>query len=71
MSRTQFDELKAEGESVTRAIAALMDRASEDPEIQTLIARHQAWVDQFYHTLADLYRGLGLPYTEHGEFKAY
>ncbi len=70
MSKAQWQGVKAEGDAVTQLIADLADRAPEDPEVQTLIARHHAWIENFYPASADVYRGLGQMYAEHEEFKA-
>jgi len=71
MSRTQWNDLKAEGETVTRALAALMDKAPGHLEVQQLIARHYAMMEQFYPVSAEIYRGLGQLYVEHKEFRAH
>jgi hypothetical protein len=71
MSKAQWKALKEEGEQVTRAIAAVMDEAPDDPNVQALIARHHAMIDQFYACSAEMYRGLGQLYVTHDEFRAY
>jgi DNA-binding transcriptional MerR regulator len=71
MSRAQWHELKAEDETVTRALAALMDKAPGHLAVQQLIARHHAMMEQFYPVSAEIYRGLGQLYVEHQEFRAY
>ena len=71
MSKAQWNALKQEGDDVTRQIAALADRAPGDPEVQELIARHHAMIEQFYPASADVYRGLGQLYAEHAEFRKF
>jgi DNA-binding transcriptional MerR regulator len=71
MSKTQWEVVKLEGDEVTRGIAGLMDREPRDPEVQALIARHHAWIENFYPASADVYRGLGQLYTSHPEFRAF
>jgi DNA-binding transcriptional MerR regulator len=71
MSRAQWQAVGAEGESVTTGLAALADREPGDPEVQALIARHHAWIENFYPCSADIYRGLGQGYVEHPEFRAF
>jgi DNA-binding transcriptional MerR regulator len=71
MSKTQWEAVKLEGDEVTRGIAGLMDREPGDPEVQALIARHHAWIENFYPASADVYRGLGQLYTSHPEFRAF
>jgi len=71
LPKSQWQAVKAEGDEVTRAIAALMDRAPGDPEVQSQIARHHAWIEQFYPAPAEVYRGLGQLYVEHDEFRKF
>lgn len=71
MSKQQWQAVKSEGDRVTHLIADLADRAPDDPEVQTLIARHHAWIENFYPAPADVYRGLGQMYAEHEEFRAF
>jgi DNA-binding transcriptional MerR regulator len=71
MSRAQWQAVKAEGEAVTNGLAALIDREPGDPEVQALIARHHAWIENFYPCSAEVYRGLGQGYVEHPEFRAF
>ena len=71
MSRAQWKAVGAEGEAVTTGLAALADRAPGDPEVQELIARHHAWIENFYPCSAEVYRGLGRGYVEHPKFRAF
>jgi hypothetical protein len=70
MSKEQWQAIQSEGDEVTRSIAALADRAPDDAEVQALVARHHAWIQNFYPASAEVYRGLGLLYTTHSEFRA-
>jgi DNA-binding transcriptional MerR regulator len=71
MSPAQWQAVGAEGEAVTTALAALATRDPGDPEVQALIARHHAWIENFYPCSADRYRGLAHLYVEHPEFRAF
>ena len=71
MSKKQWQAVKDEGDEVTRAIAALMDRDPDDAAVQAQIARHHAWIEHFYPASADVYTGLGQLYAEHDEFRAF
>lgn len=71
MSKEQWQSVKAEGDEVTRMIAELADRAPVDGEVQALIARHHAWIENFYPASAGVYRGLGHMYAEHEEFRVF
>jgi len=71
MTKSHWQAVKAEGEDITRSIAALMDKAPDDPEVQALIGRHHAWIERFYPANAEVYRGLGQLYTGHDEFREF
>jgi DNA-binding transcriptional MerR regulator len=71
MSRAQWKAVGAEGEAVTTGLAALANRDPGDPEVQALIARHHAWIENFYPCSAKVYRGLGRGYVEHPKFRAF
>ena len=71
MNRAQWKAIGAEGEAVTTGLAALADREPDDAEVQKLIARHHAWIENFYPCSAEMYRGLGQLYVEHPEFRAF
>jgi DNA-binding transcriptional MerR regulator len=71
MSRAQWAAIGAEGEGVTKGLAALAQRDPGDPEVQALIARHHAWIENFYSCSAEVYRGLGQGYAQHPEFRAF
>jgi len=62
----------AEHEELSRDLAALMDDgvAVEDPRVQAVVARHHAWVSQFWTPDADAYEGLGRMYADDGRFAA-
>jgi len=71
MSRAEWKAVGTEGEAVTTALAALADREPGDAEVQALIARHHAWIENFYPCSAEIYRGLAQGYVEHLEFRAF
>ena len=71
MSKAEWNAVEEEGEDVTRLIAALIDRMPGDEEVQELIARHHATIERFYPASAEVYRGLGRLYAEHGDFRKH
>lgn len=71
LSKAQWQAVKDEGDRVTRELAALVDRPVDDAQVQQLIARHHAWIENFYPAPAEVYRGLGQLYVEHDEFRAF
>jgi DNA-binding transcriptional MerR regulator len=70
MSKQQWAAIKAEGDAVTRELAGLMDKPISDPLAQKAIARHFAWIGNFYTVTPEIYRGLGQLYVDHPEFRA-
>ena len=70
MIKAQWSTIKQEGDAVTRGLAALMDRSPGDPEVQQLVARHHAWIENFYTPTREVYRSLGQLYVENDEFRA-
>jgi DNA-binding transcriptional MerR regulator len=71
MNKAQWQAVKAEGGAVAQQLADLMDRQPGDAAVQAAVARHYAWVDNFWHPTAESYRGLGQGYAEHPEFRAF
>jgi DNA-binding transcriptional MerR regulator len=71
MSKAQWQAIKAEGGAVAQQLADLMDKQLGDAAVQAAIARHYAWVDNFWHPTAESYRGLGQGYAEHPGFRAF
>lgn len=73
MPREHWDEINAQGDAATRAIAALAaaGRTPDDPEVQRNVSLHYAWVDNFWHPTPEAYAGLGQMYVEHPEFRAF
>jgi DNA-binding transcriptional MerR regulator len=71
MSKEAWAALKAESEAVNQSLARLIERNPNDSDVQALIARHHKTIEPFYHATAEIYKGLGLLYVEHPEFRAY
>lgn len=71
MSKQQWAAVGQQGEEATQLLASLMDEAPDSPVVQAAIAKHHAWIENFYEAPAELYRGLGQMYTEHPEFRAF
>jgi hypothetical protein len=47
-----------------------MERPVSDPAVQAAIARHHAWIENFYPCPAEMYRGLGQMYVDDPRFTA-
>ncbi len=71
MSKAEWHAVKAEGDEVTRGLAALADRSPGDPQVQALVARHYAWLEHFWHASGEQYRALGQGYASQPEFRAF
>ena len=71
LSKSQWKALKEEGDEVTRALAELVDNAPDDAQVQALIARHCATIEQYYPVTADICCGLAHLYVENPEFTAF
>ena len=71
MSKSQWQAVQDEGITIARELAALIRHDPIDPEVQALIARQHAWIENFYPAPADVFRGLGDLYATNEEFRAY
>lgn len=70
MTKEDWERIKREGSEINQRIAALLDRDPGAPDVQAEIARHHAWIENFYPASAELYRGLGELYVNNPEFQA-
>ena len=70
MSKSEWNDVKAEGDAIARRMAELMGRPAGDPEVQATIARQHAWIENFYPCSAEVFQGLGQLYAENPEFRA-
>lgn len=70
MSKAQWETVKQQGDDATRQMAGLMGRDPADPEVQAAIAKHHAWIENFYTAPAELYAGLGQMYADDPRFRA-
>lgn len=71
MSKDQFKRVQEEGDRITLAISELMDRKVGAPDVQDLIKKHHAWIENFYVCPPEMYKGLGQLYIENPEFTAF
>ena len=71
MSKEQWNALKANGDDITRQMAERIGRPVEDAEVQALMARYHAHIEQFYPCSAEVFSGLGQLYTDNDEFRAF
>lgn len=71
LPKGKWDSIQAQGNEVTEEIAGLMSLEANHPKVQATIARHHAWIENFYPCSAERYEGLGQMYVDHPEFRAF
>lgn len=73
LGKEGWARVNRDAEAVNRDLAALMAEGRDPgaPEIRAVVARHLAWIRNFWEPDAESYRGLGRLYVDHPEFKAY
>ena len=71
LTKKQWQGVKEEGEAINVEMAGLMDLSPESPEVQNLVKRHHAWIENFWTPNAESYKGLGKGYTENPEFREF
>lgn len=71
LSKAEWQAVKEEGGAIAQQMSELMVRPVSDPQVQAVIARHHAWIENFYPAPEERYRGLGNLYTENEEFRAF
>ena len=71
LSNAEWLDVKAEGERITKGIAAFMDLDPADREVQALIAEHHRYIEIFYPCSMEIYRGLATLYVDDQRFTAY
>jgi hypothetical protein len=70
MSVEEWRAVKEEGDAITRGMAERMGRDPSDPDVQALMARQHAWIENFYDCSPEVFAGLGRLYATHREFRA-
>jgi DNA-binding transcriptional MerR regulator len=63
--------IKGMGKAGWEALVPFMDRDPGDAEVQALIARHHAVIEQFYEAPAERYAGLADLYVSDPDFRAH
>ena len=70
-SKEKWARVNKEIDEIMRQLAALMGNPVEERKVQALVARHRAYLNNFYEVKPGMYRGLGKLYTEDPRFRAY
>ena len=73
MGREKWEAINREADAACREMAALMKAGREpgEPQVQSLVARHYAWILNFWTPDAESYAGLGRLYRDHPGFRAF
>ena len=71
LSKKQGQAVKGEGGAIALEMAELMGLPPESPEVQKLVKRHHAWIENFWTPNAESYKGLGREYAANPEFRAF
>lgn len=71
LTKGEWQATQAEGEAIAEGLSKLRGRAPTDTAVQSLVARHYAWVARFWKPDADAYRGLGEMYVQDERFRDY
>lgn len=71
LTNGEWQKIRQEGEDVAAGLAPLMVQRADSAQAQKAIARHHAWIENFYTCGPERYRGLADLYVDHDEFRAY
>jgi DNA-binding transcriptional MerR regulator len=71
LSKDEWQEVQAEGELIAVSLAELIGRNVKEIEVQNLIRRHHAWIENFYPAPSEVYVGLANMYVEHPDFRSF
>jgi DNA-binding transcriptional MerR regulator len=71
MTKEGFARVKEEGEQVSRDFATLMGKDPASDEVQRIVARHYAHINNYYKPTNEMYRGLGKLYVDDDRFRAH
>ncbi len=69
--KAKWVEVNKELDEILRQLTTLMGTPVEDRKVQALVARHHAYMNNFYEVKPNMYRGLGKLYIEDPRFHAY
>ncbi len=69
-TKEQKDNIIAEGHANTQAMADMMGRSPDDPQVQTIVEKWHRHLKYFYEPSIDRMRGLGEMYLDDPRFKA-
>jgi len=67
-SKTEWQNIQAEGSTVLAAIRDNMSCGFDSPEVQEQIKKLHRWVNNFYDCTIEIFEGLGHLYNENPDF---
>ena len=70
-SKEKWAAVNKELDGILLQLASLMGTPVRDKRVQALVARHHAYLNNFYEVKPNMYRGLGKLYIEDPRFTAY
>lgn len=71
MSKRQWRNIQDEGEAIARALAQHVGADPTSEVVQELVARHHAWIENFYEADAARYAGLADMYIADDRFAGF
>lgn len=71
MTKGQWKEIGVEGADISKSMAAFIGTDPAGVEVQALIKRHHAWIENFYPCSKEIYIGLSNLYIDNPEFTAH
>jgi MerR family transcriptional regulator, thiopeptide resistance regulator len=70
MPKAKLIAIKAEMKDIAKQLAKLIDKDVAAADVQKVVAKHHVLIGNFYTVTPEIYRGLGLLYTTHPDFRA-
>jgi DNA-binding transcriptional MerR regulator len=69
-TKEKLAAVRADGERITAALGAAMDRGPDDPQVQALVGEFYEHLRHYYEPTPEMFAGLGRMYVEHPDFRA-
>ncbi len=71
MTKNEWADVQAEGEKIPADLAGMLDKDPADDQVQEVVVRHRAWIENFYPVTKEVYVGLAQMYVEDERFRAF
>jgi DNA-binding transcriptional MerR regulator len=68
-SKEKWNVVTKEGDDILRQLATLRSKPVSDIAVQALVARHHAYIANFFVASAEVYKGLGQLYVQDARFR--